>query len=1473
MKNEDGNLYYGTGVDTSGFEEGMEYIEERASKAADNIAFDSQRINELLKFPEAKIDISLVNAENIDSIGDSVQSVISENKKGIQELQAEYDKLSHAMGEAYMQGNDEEYFRLKQQADAVKSVISARKKAIKEAEKLGDELDEVYSKIQKEQEAQKKANKQTEDATQKKTSLRGQIKALKEEMANLVAQGIDEESDAYKKLINELGRLTDIQNDIANQGKVLANDEAQIAGVIQGLSGLSGAFTAAQGAVSLFSGENEELQKIMLKVQSLMAITMGLQQIQQTLNKDSAFSLVTLNSLKTLWNKITGQSATETKKETAAIEENTIAKEENANAGEDVADAEAQESVATDKETASEVKNASAKKTATTAAIAESGAVKGGTASKVINTAVTWASTAATYAWATALKVLKYALISTGIGALVVLVGELISWIVELCDTTDEASKSVEENNELMKESRKVYAEESMALDNNIRKLKTFNGTKEQEQKLIKDLNSKYGETLGYHKSRAEWLDVLQTKGKAYCEVMMLEAKAQAILNKYTEAYINLLEVKDKAEAGEYDHWYQTKAGDRESRRKAIQEAQDDVDKWEREYKQLQTQIDVFKSENDLNFHADPEAVSIKGKGGSNFDPKKAAVEYQKSINTWNEARKKYLKTANDEYNKAFIDGMADGLTKERNLINQQTQQRLEAWEQSMDDLAKALQQAEHDKFMSKKDATEYDWLHSEQGKRSLAEWRTILMQDASIYEAYTKQKEQIRANGNAQLTALNQSYTDALIDQFGTTQEKEDKLYREWMKKLSFMPAEYLGKATEAMEAEFAKLKSEDFKKAIDWDSVFGDLGKQATESIRINLERIKAYFDANKNSMDAKEIKEYTDAIKNMENEIASRNPFEAMHKSLKEIGEAKEELKTALGEMKTAHDELTEAIRQRNQAQQEYNDILTQIEEGTLVEGCEQQTQAYEKLTSAQNAVTQAREKDNNATNRVVKLQNKIKAGYVGFAQSLKSIGGVISDVGGKAKNFAALFKSDVAKSIGKALDFTEEVLDATDTVINAIGDLGKNVASGVESAVTASAQGSTAAATAGATAMSTIEKASAILAVISAALQIATAIANLFNDDESKQEEIERLQERIDQLQWELDNQDAVRLQNSVGDAVARLRDIYAKTTEEVERLHLNSEQYGNYWLRYIARAKYQNEIYEKTIEKIADAYAAVSYTADKALGNQMFQDSRKQLEKMAEQQILIQQQIQNERDKKDTDNGKIAEWENDIRELAEQMATLINDMLEDIIGYSAKDLASELGNAFFEAAAQGEDAMEAWHKKVNDIVADITKRMLITKFLEEPMGEIFNKYKQKWFGENGQFKGIDTVLDSMTGFSNDLNALSTNFKAMWDALPQNVQDMLTADAERSGESKGIATASQDSVDENNARLTTIQGHTYSIVQGVTELNSTSNQMLQRLTGIENNTAQANTKLDGITSRVRNIEDTIDDIYRQGIKLKS
>ena len=131
---------------------------------------------------------------------------------------------------------------------------------------------------------------------------------------------------AYQELQEKTGMLTKQMKSVQAQASVLAHPQGGFQGIIQGLGGISGAMSAAAGAYGMFAGENENLQKIMTKVQSLMAITIGLQQISQTLNKNSAFMLVTVNGLKKWWNEITGKSVVVQTAEAVATKAATAAK-------------------------------------------------------------------------------------------------------------------------------------------------------------------------------------------------------------------------------------------------------------------------------------------------------------------------------------------------------------------------------------------------------------------------------------------------------------------------------------------------------------------------------------------------------------------------------------------------------------------------------------------------------------------------------------------------------------------------------------------------------------------------------------------------------------------------------------------------------------------------------------------------------------------------------------------------------------------------------------------------------------------------------------------------------------------------------------------------------------------------------------------------------------------------------------------
>lgn len=1479
---ENGDLQYIAAIDTSAYDGALDHMVSSASDASSQIESESAKINDLLtNIPEVNIDFlqSINNVEEMrEGIGQAfaqIHGVIRQNEEALAELAQMYNETSSEANKfANVPSMREHYNELKQQKTAIREVIAARKQAITSARDAEKALDkETKSLI-----ASAKAKQQNESAAQ---SLRQQIRELEAEAALLVktaqdeGRTLDQTKGRYREIIEELGRLRDIRGDISQAGNVFANDENQIAGVIQGLSGLSGAFSVAQGAVGLFGAENEKLNEIMLKVQSLMAITMGLQQVQQVLNKDSTFSLVTLNAVKKLFNKHTEEAAEVISDENKKIAENiqktqedTVQKEASESAEIADTDATIANTGATKGNAAAQTQKATSEKAATASTNAHTGSMVGATVATKTLTAAT--------------KLLKIALISTGIGALVVLVGELVAMVVSLFSAEDEATKHTQDLQKVNEEAAETYIKEKIALEDNIRACKNFHGSKEQERKKVDELNAKYGEALGYYDSLEQWERVLEERGPAYCEMLRMKAVQQGLLNKYVEAYVEALEVAHKAENGEFDRgWYNPARwfGDSNEERRANMkaEAQKEADYWKEAMDAQRADLEAYQKQNHFDVvHIDPKSKKVSGSSGSgsSFDPKKAATEQKKSLDEYQKAVTQYIKSTNAAISQAAIDSMEDGYYKERNAMYKQMNDRKTAWQQQLMQLAETLRDTTKAYYLAQKGATEESWNASEQGKRSLTDWANELLKDPKISDNYSQGLLDIDNALQKGLADIREKYFKQLVNDFGTYNQKFDQLSIEWQKKIGFIQSafpDFLPEALKKMEEDFSNLKTEDFQKTINWDVVFGNLGEQSLQSLQFTLDKVRTYFNQEGKNMSVEQIKIFQEAIDKMEDEIASRNPFTAMHKSFTDISDAKTELVNALGELAQAQRDLTSAEREYRDAIEAKNAVLERIDNGELAEDCVELSNANEYLARTTTILANAQEKNSKAEQRTLTARNKVTKSYKTFATNLNSAGKVATDVGKKASNLARVFSDDIADGMDKALDCIDEVLDATTEVISAIGDVGKSVATGMTETVDAMGQATESTAQATATSISTVEKASIILTVISAALQIATAIANLFNNDEQKQKEIERLQERIDQLQWELDNQDAVRLQKNVGNALEQVKKLYSEARQEVLKLH-GVMQNATAWQKWIAGCVYQSEIYAKTVEKIADYWAKASYTADKALGSKRYDESRKQLENLAEQQLLVQKQLNAEESKKKTDSGKVQDYKNKLAELAEEMATLINDMLEDIIGASAEDIAKQLGDAFFEAVKSGEDAMEAWRDKVNEIVSDILRRMMIQKLLEEPIGQIFDKYKQRWFGTDGRFKGIDSVIGSMDEFSNDLNAVGSSFKAIMDKLPDELKEWFLGDEERQASERGIATASQDSVDENNARLTTIQSHTYTIVQGVAELNATGNQILDKLANIDSNTEKTAETLDEMKYEVKRVKDAVEDITTKGIKLK-
>ena len=530
-----------------------------------------------------------------------------------------------------------------------------------------------------------------------------------------------------------------------------------------------------------------------------------------------------------------------------------------------------------------------------------------------------------------------------------------------------------------------------------------------------------------------------------------------------------------------------------------------------------------------------------------------------------------------------------------------------------------------------------------------------------------------------------------------------------------------------------------------------------------------------------------------------------FREKLQATKDIYDRRIEEAGTVGERKSLEAERDVAVAEIEVQAEQWIRELTDKTKKELADLKAQLEASLQSLESEYNAL------DSSDTEQAQKLRaeiNKTKA-------QINAVNKAASNTQTSPKENAIKKWQRLEKTLGDIADGFKDIGDAvggtTGEIISAAGEIAATATSMISSIVTlteSSASAITTTSTTAANAIKAVERASVILAIIQAVLSVATKIASLFNNDEEKQAEIDRLQGRIEQLQWELDNANAIRLQRNSFDAVKNVKDAYNNAAKSIMSAY---KDVGNFVEKFFIRRSKEAEIEKKAIQSIADAYSNLKYTDSNLLGKNKFGDTRERLNNLAEQQLLLQKQINAENDKKKTDKSKIREWERQIQELGAEAAEVINEVVETIIGGTAEEIAKELGDAFIDAFMEGENAAEAWGEKVDEIVANIVRQMLISRFLEEEIGKVFDKYKAKWF-KDGVFLGMENVTDSMSGFADDLNKVGETFQAVWDSLPAETKELLgnAGAAQQEATERGFKAMSQDTGDELNGRFTDIQG---------------------------------------------------------------
>ena len=154
------------------------------------------------------------------------------------------------------------------------------------------------------------------------------------------------------------------------------------------------------------------------------------------------------------------------------------------------------------------------------------------------------------FSWQTAL--------TTGIMLLVMYGDEIIDWTKNLFGAkngVDALTKAMQEKNEVEKEAHAISIRTRTELDNTLREIKDFTGTKEQEKAKVDELNQKYGDAFGTYKTLSEWYDVLIQKGNAYVSSLFMQAKAQSYIQKAVEADEKANDIRSKGKEEYRPFW------------------------------------------------------------------------------------------------------------------------------------------------------------------------------------------------------------------------------------------------------------------------------------------------------------------------------------------------------------------------------------------------------------------------------------------------------------------------------------------------------------------------------------------------------------------------------------------------------------------------------------------------------------------------------------------------------------------------------------------------------------------------------------------------------------------------------------------------------------------------------------------------------------------------------------------------------
>lgn len=1361
-------------------------------------------------------------AQAIDKAFANIDVIVDTNKAAIRELEDEYKRLGVEASKALSAGNKEEATALQAKQAQIREEINLRQQVIDETGKQADAL------LREEQQL-KKAQQAAEQNANAHTSLRMQLRNVREQLAQMEEAGL-RGTDTFKKLQQEAGRLANAIGDAQTQARIFSHDNAGLQGMIAGLSGVAGAFSAAQGAVALFAGENENLQKIMLKVQALMSITMGLQQVANALNKDSAFMLVTVAKAKELL-------AVATNKLSVALGISTVA---------------AKALMAT---------LTLGLSVAITAAIVLWEKFSGSTKEAAKSTEAArkmFDDYHKTMAGKSADLVGKYAKLRDEYGKLKT-AAEKQQWIKDNATEFDNLGLSV--NN--LTDADRVFVSNTK---NVIKALELRAKALALQELQMKAYEEYYNQVINadqtvagggyYHQFKGGNI----TSGSQAAKDLVAAMKAAGAVSRSGDAYND-------------GSWYSMDGGDFKPTQKAIDainayriqqarstnqrihsEAQAELDKTTGYVKrELALTEQELKELNVLRAGGNNKGGSSGGRNTTSSPAKKETDEYAEQLQTRKGLYEKYLKwiTSSDETvrNAAaseFAPLLAEGssyldyLERQRDTISAKAS-KTAADLRNLSTLNNEIANATRESVISAFDAqlqqelaqckTIGEMLATIERRRSelagdnsdvdnakaeilntaeadtqeqarqetkalLNEYAAYLQEKIDFEESYARNKELLtrraaeasteaeRRVAEAALAALeakreeyakrsgNEQY-DALLEEYQTYQQQETAILEKYAAQRALAEqqgnADMIAAINTKQQTELSKLAAQRLMASESWGQLFGDISRLSTTTINRLLNDInsrKINFSAQFNPSDLKAI---NDQLQKAKNELQTRNPFLALRQSLSELRAAMKADK-----LLDSDDPFVKSLEEKKKQYADYTDAINSSD-ATLAGSAKQ---AFADLLAEGSSYVDMLRRKIAALNEL-KIKGELT---IEGQKQLDILNAALNKEQGTAKSVGAAFKEHFA-DIGSSISFVSSCFGS---VVNGIKKMGISMDEETEAIL-----GDIGGMLDGASQLSQGIATANPLGIIQGSIGFLSSAFSLFNSRDRKAE-------------------------------------------KSIKK-------------------------HEEAVTRLGRAYTALEHAVDNALGETVYQNQNALIANLRQQQNEIYGMINDEKSKKHTDWGKVEEYQERIADANRQIEDIISEITKSITQTSAGELANQLKDALMDAFESGEDAAKAFGDIANDVLKNAVANALKLQFLEKPLQQAIKQLqKDMGFDEegNGSFDGL--TPEEQARFKEAVAAAGANFKNAMEMYKDLFAEL--DDSDPTSLSGAIKGASQESID-------LLAGQTNAVRQNQVVSIEIFRQQLTRLTSMDNRLGNIAASLLSILSRL-GIDDE-EDLRSQGI----